>query len=271
MALSEGLTIAGWEEVGDLGGCTSVGEIGDLLSAAYPDESRGTIDNWKHQLWRFLSMQSGDLVVMPRKYQPVVSVGKLTGKYEYRDAAAPGFRHVRPVDWVRPAADRAAIGGDLRDSMGAFSTVSELSRRDAAQRVQALAETGVDPGYEGGIEPPADVAALVRDVQEDGTRQLTARDLIGLWGWSRRSADVIDLVDHELATLGLRVEPHFTEGQLDALITVSSQEAASGEEGGDGSTTSYGLGGSRDSQGGDGTKARDLSWRIGNLPSSARW
>lgn len=265
-ALTEGLTIAGWEETGDLGGCTSVGEIGDLLTAAYPAASRGTIDNWKHQLWRFLSMEIGDLVVMPRKYQPVVAVGRLTGGYQYRATAAPGYRHVRPVDWVRPAVERAAIGGDLRDSMGAFSTVSELSRRDAAQRVQALAETGADPGYEGGIEPPADIAALVRDVQEDGTRQLTARDLIGLWGWSRRSTEVIDLVDQELATRGLRVEPHFAEGQLDDLVTVSSQEAVSGEEGRDGSTTTYGPGGSRDSQGGDGSKARDLSWRIGNLP-----
>ncbi|WP_406407257.1 CBS domain-containing protein [Streptomyces sp. NBC_01643] len=264
-ALAEGLTIAGWEETGDLSRYGSAGEIGDLLTAAYPDESQGTIDNWKHQLWRFISMDTGDFVVMPRKHLPVVAVGRLIGGYEYRAEAAPGFRHVRPVDWVRPAVERAAIGGDLRDSMGAFSTVSELSRRDAAERVRSLAETGTDPGYEGGIEPPAGIEALARDVREDGTRQLTARDLIGLWGWSRRTTDVIDQVDQELATLGLRVEPHFTEGQLDGLVTVSSQEPVAGEESSDG-TAAHGPTTPRDSLSTDGAKARDLSWRIGNLP-----
>jgi restriction system protein len=223
-ALDEGVVIAGWEEVGDLKDCASIADVGDLLARAYPDEASATVDNWKHQLWRFITMETGDLVVMPRKYLAVVAIGRLTGGYEYRSDAAPGFRHTRKVEWVRTQVKRAAIGGDLRDSIGAFLTVSELRRRDAAHRVETLAQTGVDPGYKGAIEPPTDHGALQRDVQEEGTRQLTARDLIGLWGWQRRTGDVIDVVDQELATLGLRVAPHFTEVQLDGLVTVSAQE-----------------------------------------------
>ncbi|MBN0047459.1 CBS domain-containing protein [Streptomyces actuosus] len=147
--------------------------------------------------------------------------------------------------------------------MGAFLTVSELSRRDAAARVQALAETGTDPGYVGDGEPPGSPEDLVNDVRDSGTRQLTARDLIGLWGWKRRTSDVTDLVDQHLAGLGLRVDPHFTDVQLDGLVTVSAE----------GST---GLGeGIRDQDRGDdqqappnadGPRDRDLTWRIGNLP-----
>ena len=102
--------------------------------------------------------------------------------------------------------------------------MSELRRRDAAHRVETLAQTGVNPGYKGAVEPPADPDALEQDVRDEGTQQLTARDLIGLWGWQRRTGDVIDLVDRELAARGLQVAPHFTEVQLDGLVTVSAEE-----------------------------------------------
>ncbi|MET9882679.1 CBS domain-containing protein [Streptomyces sp. NPDC006430] len=263
VALSEGLVIVGWEDLGDLSGCSSPDDIGDLLTKAYPGEAVGTIDSWKRQLWRFIAMEVGDYVVMPRKHLSVVALGLLVGPYEYRAEAPPGFRHVRRTDWVRPAVERAAVRGDLRDSMGAFLTVSELSRRDAAARVQALAETGTDPGYVGDGEPPGSPEGLVNDVRDSGTRQLTARDLIGLWGWKRRTSDVADLVDQHLAELGLRVDPHFNDVQLDGLVTVSAE----------GST---GLGdGIRDQDRGgdqqarpedDGPRDRDLTWRIGNLP-----
>ncbi|MFE1554943.1 CBS domain-containing protein [Streptomyces sp. NPDC058734] len=262
-ALSEGLAIVGWEELGDLSDCSSSDDIGDLLAKAYPGEAVGTIDNWKRQLWRFIAMEIGDYIVMPRKHLSIVALGLLTGPYEYRAAAPPGFRHVRRTDWVRPALERAAVRGDLRDSMGAFLTVSELSRRDAAVRVQALAETGADPGYVGDGEPPHGPEGLVSDVRDSGTRQLTARDLIGLWGWKRRTSDVIDLVDQNLAELGLRVDPHFNDVQLDGLVTVYAAEATGLEEG------------IRDQVRGDeqrahskadGPRDRDLTWRIGNLP-----
>lgn len=177
----------------------------------------------------------------------------------------PGFRHTRTVAWVRPLVERAAIRGDLRDSMGAFLTVSELSRRDAAKRVEVLAETGSDPGYVGAVEPPSGPEDLVGDVQSSGTRQLTARDLIGLWGWQRRAAEVIELVDQELASHGLRVDPHFTEVQLGGLVTVSAQETANTEE----SSGAGPIGGSRAAgEKSDSERAtdRDLTWRIGSLP-----
>ncbi|GGZ57899.1 hypothetical protein GCM10010371_16720 [Streptomyces subrutilus] len=264
-ALAEGRAIVGWEELGDLSGCASADDVGELLAKAYPEEAAGTIDNWKRQLWRFITMDIGDYVVMPRKQLPVVAIGTLTGLYEYLPQAAPGFRHVRSTDWLRPSVERAAIRGDLRDSMGAFLTVSELSRRDAAMRVQVLAETGSDPGYVGAVEPPSGPAELVHDVQTSGTRQLTARDLIGLWGWQRRAAEVIDLVDHELASHGLRVDPHFTEVQLDRLVTVSAKETAEAEDA-PGAVPGGGMRAPGEKPDVERPTDRDLTWRIGSLP-----
>lgn len=225
-ALEEGLTILGWENLGDLSAVSSIEDLKQVLYEAYPDAMDRRIDNWSHQLWRFVhSMQTGDLVVMPQKYKPVVAIGRVIGDYSFRAQAPDELRHVRPVEWLNTSVERAAVGGDLRDSIGSFLTVSELSRRDAVDRVASLAATGIDPGYSGYVAPPANPADLKDEVEQAGTRQLSARDLIGLWGWQRRTTDVIELVDLKLAELGLSVEPHFTAVQLDDLVTVSSASA----------------------------------------------
>ena len=58
--------------------------------------------------------------------------------------------------------------------MGSFRTVSELSRRDAAKRVQSLVDKSIDPGYEGDVPPPESLGELRAEVEKDGTRQLSA-------------------------------------------------------------------------------------------------
>ena len=224
-ALDEGLIILGWEELPDLSKATSIDEIVEVVREAYPDSSPRRIDNWAHQLWRFIRiMQLGDLVVMPQKYKPVIAIGSLAGDYEYHADAQGSYRHVRRVKWLNSEVERAAVGGDLRDSIGSLLTVSELSQRDAVERVASLANVGTDPGYGGYVPPPADPDALRSDVDETGTRQLSVRDLISLWGWQRRTTDAIESVDQGLADLGLVVEPHFTAVQLSDLVTVSSTD-----------------------------------------------
>ncbi len=172
------------------------------------------------------------------------------------------MRHVRPVTWLRRDVQRAAVRGDLRDSMGSFRTVSELSRRDAAKRVQSLVDSGTDPGYEGDVAAPASQEDLKTEVDQDGTRQLSARDLIGLWGWQRRTADGIQIVDRGLADLGLIVVPHFTAVQLDDLVTVSG--AGTGNHEPDRGTAGVALKfASRPADEDEG--GTDLTWRIGSL------
>lgn len=259
-ALREGLVAVSWDLFEDLSAFESVAEIADALRVIHPDESAATITNWAHQLWRFVhAMQVGDLVVMPRKSTPVIAIGRITGDYTYRADEREGLQHSRSVEWLDQAVERAAVKGDLRDSMGSLLTVSELSRRDAVNRVLALAETGEDPGYEGHVEPPADFQALKKEVDEQGTRQLSVRDLIGLGGWNRRTTEVIDLVDQKLADLGLVVEPHFTTVQLNDLVTVSALDAVDPSN-----ATVPPQPGTADAVSEVGIGA-DLTWRVGNV------
>ncbi|MFJ6465413.1 CBS domain-containing protein [Streptomyces sp. NPDC091387] len=266
-ALEQRLIIAGWEELGDLGSCEAIEDVGALLEQTYPDEGPGTLASWKHQLWRFLTMDIDDFVVMPRKFQQIIAIGRLTGPYEYRADQPPSYRHVRTVDWLVWDLDRAAVKGDLRDSMGAYLTISELTRRDAVRRVTALAKEGRDPGYTGAVDPPADIAGLEADVADAGTRQLAARDLIGLWGWSRRTVGVTELVDQELAARGLTVEPHFNSVRLDDLVTVSAtDEDVATEESADPDSISLNSHSSSASSARKPAAEKDLGWRIGTLP-----
>ena len=103
-----------------------------------------------------------------RRSISLIAIGRLIGDYEYHADAPGGYRHVRRVDWLNTEVERAAVGGDLRDSMGSFLTVSELSQRDAVERVASLADTGTDPGYSGYVPPPVDLEALRSEVDELG-------------------------------------------------------------------------------------------------------
>jgi restriction system protein len=263
-ALDEGMVILGWKNLGDLSNAASIDDVSAALRAGHPDDGPRRIDNWAHQLWRFLKvMQVGDLVVMPRKYKPVIAIGRVTGKYEYWRDAPSEMRHRRQVEWLNSKVERAAVGGDLRDSMGSFLTVSELSRRDAVERVQSLADSGTDPGYSGYVPPPASPNALKNEVDDSGTRQLSARDLIGLWGYQRRTTDAIEAVDLGLAQRGLVVEPHFTAVQLGDLVTVSGIGTDESETATPDTVAQLQFAHLTPSE--DGGAQTALAWRIGNL------
>jgi restriction system protein len=54
LALGSGLVIAGWEGLGDIGGCGTREGIRQELKATYPGVSDKVIGNWTGQLWRFM-------------------------------------------------------------------------------------------------------------------------------------------------------------------------------------------------------------------------
>lgn len=264
VALEKGLAVLGWKELPDISSIVTIEQLTDVVRQAYEGYSARRIHNWSHQLWRFVHvMQVGDLIVMPRKFKSVIAIGQLTGNYEYQHEAAANYRHFRQVAWLNMAVERAAVRGDLRDSMGSLLTVSELRERDAVERVTSLAKTGTDPGYSGDVLPPADPEQLKSEVDEAGTRQLSVRDLIGLWNWRRRTSDAIEAIDQGLDQLGLTVEPHFTEVQLGDLVTVSSEDADESQEDQEEYADSLRLQGGAGPQGA--ATRRDPTWRIGNL------
>jgi hypothetical protein len=223
-ALAEGLVFIGWAELGDITGCTGRENLREAVREAYPEISEKLAGNWTGQLWRFTQqMQLGDLVVMPLHTNPGrVAVGRITGPYEYHPAEDLGFRHVRRVTWMRIDVPRESFQPDLRNSIGSLLTVCELARNNAANRIQQLAETGIDPGADGGEEITSS-EELLADAASRGPanpRRLTIRNLLLHWGRTRRTSSAVSTIVGDLAKVRLTTSPPFTDGDMEDEIEI---------------------------------------------------
>ncbi len=243
-SLSEGLTIAGWPEVGDLSGCKTPGDLKVELAKAYPRENPRVLGNWRGQLWRFRTVMSpGDLIVLPLKTGDI-AIGCLTGDYQFRAEAAPGLRHVRTVTWKRTDVPRSELRADLRATLGSLLTVSELRRLDAVKRLTALAAGGSDPGNPDApadlrlLEGPTELADKVAEAPTGEPVRLAVRDLLSIWDFVSRSGKAIATIRRDLDELGLAVVPPLTEvPSIDHIVRVvpiglapEAERQSSGEE-----------------------------------------
>lgn len=148
-ALENDLVGGGFKEMGDLTAADSRARMVEMVEQEYKDESQGLIRNYAGQLWAFRGkMQIGDLVVLPLKNRkrPMLAIGRIVGDYEFDAEAAEDRQHLRRVEWLRTDVPRDKAEKDLRNTLGAFMTVCELWRNDAAWRLAELARTGSDPG-----------------------------------------------------------------------------------------------------------------------------
>ncbi|MEU6749391.1 CBS domain-containing protein [Spirillospora sp. NPDC046719] len=261
-ALREGLVIVGWNEMGDLSTIRTWAELTSVLQRVYPEASRNVIGNWTGQLWKFLKeIREGDLVVMPlRTNSGHVAIGRVTGPYEYRGDEPEGFRQIRKVAWVNPALAKDTIKSDLRASLGSLLTVCRLTRNNAARRIVALADDGVDPGLDG-EEEVTNSAELLEDAASrspDNLRKLTIRSLLEHWGWERRTGAVVSEIKADLADKGLTTRPPFTEGSVGDEITLVPMAT----EPGSGAETEDGAGDTEDV-----SEPEHMTLRLGNLPA----
>jgi restriction system protein len=147
LALDQGVAVVGWSQLPSLADVATRDEMVAIVRSMYPDAGDGTITNWVGQLFAFRHrIAIGDLVVLPMKHNPVLAIGRITGDYTYRPDLPVDARHVRTVQWLRTDLARSAVGQDLLYSLGAFLTVCEIKRNQAASRIAAMAEGGDDPG-----------------------------------------------------------------------------------------------------------------------------
>lgn len=150
--LDNSYTAVDFSEVGDLSTTGDLAAMRTLLTPAMPGKTEKAVGNYAAQLNAFANrIAVGDIVVLPLKQHGRLAFGIVTGDYEY----LPGtgiLNHVRKVDWKRPDVARAAINQDLLYSLGAFSTVVQISRNDAAYRLgKVLAGAETDPGARAGV------------------------------------------------------------------------------------------------------------------------
>ncbi len=121
-----------------------------------PNDSAGQTDSYARQLWAFVrNIRVGDLVVMPRKGQHSVNVGKIEGRYHYFPEAHY-FPHTRKVKWIAGKVPRERFGQELNSSLNSVQTVFQPKRPSnqiAENEVRAMVGlSGGSPSFEG--EPP---------------------------------------------------------------------------------------------------------------------
>ena len=146
LALDLGIAIIGFLEVPSLAAAKDYAEIFKIAEKDWVGAKPRAVGNKAGQLWAFaLSMREGDIVILPRKRTSQVALGRVKGPYEYRKIGNH-FRHVRPVEWIRPDVPRTAFNQDLLYSIGAFMTVCRISRNDAERRVATILSGKTDPG-----------------------------------------------------------------------------------------------------------------------------
>lgn len=167
-ALSEGVTGGGFGDVPDLTGAQDRAAVFTAVTSGIEGVKEGRAKNFAAQLWALRNrIDIGDLVVMPLKSSPHLAIGRITGDYAYAaDEADPTKRHRRTADWVAPEIPRTLVKQDLLYSLGAFSTICEVSRNDAAWRLAELMNDKPDPGAR---TPVAKTSAKPSDANDEAS------------------------------------------------------------------------------------------------------
>ena len=146
-AIENSVAGGGFLEVSSLTDCDSKEDVRLLIEKCLPAARPKRVLHFSGQLWALKSrIQIGDIVVMPLKSSKSLALGRCTGGYEYLEDADPSRRHSIMVKWERIDVPRSAVKQDLLYSLGAFMTICEIVRNDAAWRLGQVLINGFDPG-----------------------------------------------------------------------------------------------------------------------------
>src|SRR4051794_28169877 len=116
------------------------------LRGSYPTEKDGTIRAWTTVLLRFaFGPAAGDLVVHPDPLNRTVSVGRITGRYEFR--GSPRELHTRTAQWLVTAYPRDKLSAVAQQDISQRPAFFEL--KTAGEELRALVEQAVDTGAVG--------------------------------------------------------------------------------------------------------------------------
>lgn len=152
------------------------------MAALFPNDKPNRHRNFAAQINQFINVaETDDLVVTPFKTTGTIGIGRIVGPYR----AGPQGEALRPVQWLKTDLPRDTFKQDLLYSFGAFMTVCEISRNDALKRVQAVLDTGRDPGdggltasVKGPTSKPIANAEATEAVDQPVNLELLARDQI---------------------------------------------------------------------------------------------
>ncbi len=137
-ALSEGVTLV------DFGLRDSVAGFGDrealrdyLNSESQPYEGRlRSAANAASQIWRFArEIQTGDMLLLPRKKTRDVAVGRVTGDYRLDPDMPFDACHARDVEWLASGVPREVFDDGILTAMRSMLTVFQVKREGVETRI----------------------------------------------------------------------------------------------------------------------------------------
>jgi len=142
-ALQNNIVTVGWNEVPDISKVTDRESLKKLYVSINPNAKGMHLSRMVGQLWDFVKeIKKGDLVALPLKTQSSIAMGRIEGDYEYREVA-PNVKHIRQVKRLKTL-PRSEFDQDLLYSLGAFSTVCEIKRNDAEDRINSMLGRTID-------------------------------------------------------------------------------------------------------------------------------
>jgi restriction system protein len=133
-ALSNGVMIAGWSELGDLSEFTRKSDIREKLTKCYPDITKSKASHWIPQIWYFCNeIRIKDIISMPIKSKPYAMIGVVEGNYQYINNEK--YHHIRKVKWFKKKVFRLEIDDDIRYSLGCLGAICKVRKENAAGRI----------------------------------------------------------------------------------------------------------------------------------------
>ncbi len=145
--IQEGRIYVTWDQLNvDLSKLVDRDALIKVMAENYSESKPRTISNWASQIWPFAhDMKKGDLIVLPQKTQPGMSIGEVTGDYQYQPVGPSPFYHWRSVKWIVESIPRSNFGRDLLFSFGALMTICRIHRNNAEARMLAMKANGWKP------------------------------------------------------------------------------------------------------------------------------
>ena len=154
-----------------------------LLQQIYPSATHGHRVQNSGQIWSFAHrMKPGDWVALPSK-RKTIHIGEITGNYTFQAGGPDPYYHYRTVKWLETDIPRTNFDKDILNSLGAFTTICQIRRNDAENRVRAMQKNswksvGIAPRIESDDESDADTENNSEDTQAELDLEQIGRDQI---------------------------------------------------------------------------------------------
>lgn len=137
-ALSQGVTMVDFglrDSVADFGDREALRDYLNSESQPYAGRLRSAA-NAASQIWRFArEIQTGDMLLLPRKKTRDVAVGRVTGDYRLDPDMPFDACHARDVEWLASGVPRESFDDGILTAIRSMLTVFQIKREGVETRI----------------------------------------------------------------------------------------------------------------------------------------